>query len=167
MLKRNPGVGLGLWTAIVCLGLLCLFFVGLGLHSLWSSMVSLPATYRLLNESGVLTVATVDRCAPGIGGGRGKGCELSLTYEGARRVWDYPEDSAQFVGLPAGAQVPVLVDPRNPQTVYTVTDVRARTNAGFGPIVGFGIACIAAGAAGGWFLVGAVARFRKAFDANR
>lgn len=151
----------------MCFGLVCLFFVGLGLHSIWNSMVSLPATYRLLNESGILTSATVDRCTPGIGGGRGVGCELSLSYKGARRVWDYPEDSAQFGGLRAGAHVPVLLDPRHPQTVYTVADVRARTNAGFSPVVGLGVAWIVAGAVGEWFLLRAVARLRKPSDADR
>jgi hypothetical protein len=45
-----------------------------------------------------------------------------------RRVWDYPENSAQFNGLSDGASVPVLVDPRDPNIVYTVRDVEQRTN---------------------------------------
>jgi hypothetical protein len=65
-------------------------------------------------------------CAPGIG----VGCQLAVRYQGRRCIWDYPENSAQFNGLSDGASVPVLVDPHDPNIVYTVRDVEQRTNTG-------------------------------------
>ena len=128
---------------------LCLFFVGFGASLIWKSEHGLPAAYARLRAHGVPATAHLVRCAPGTGGGRGVGCRLSL----GDRTWDYPEDSAQFRGLPAGAPVAVLVDPHHPTTVYTVHDVDRRTNAGIGsPVLWFGVVLIAAGLGGlVWF----------------
>jgi hypothetical protein len=107
---------------------LCLFLIGLGGSMIWSSTSRLPHRYDTLSRSGIRTTAQLVTCAPGIGGGRGIGCQLAVRYQGRRRVWDYPENSAQFNGLSDGASVPVLVDPRDPNIVYTVRDVEQRTN---------------------------------------
>lgn len=127
-------------------GLISIFFVVFGIFIVWHSLVTLPQTYDKLVAHGVPATATLEKCAAGLGGGRGVGCRLSLTFAGSARVWNYPENSRQFQGLPVGSRVPVLVDSKNPRTVYTVTDVRARTNAGFGPVVALGIVFVLIGA---------------------
>lgn len=127
--------------------LLSIFFVAFGVFTVWHSLMTLPQTYDSLEAHGVTAMAGLEKCAPGIGGGRGVGCRLSLSFDGTTRSWNYPENSRQFRGLPAGSAVPVLVDPKNPRVVYTVTDVRARTNAGFGPVVVLGIAFVLIGIA--------------------
>ena len=169
MLRRVPAAryGIGLRVGVASFVLVCLFVIGLGVYSIWNSVVSLPATYAALQESGVPANAKIDRCASGIGGGRGVGCELSLTYAGSRLVWDYPENSAQFARLPGGSLVSVLVDPAHPDTVYTVTDVRARTNTGFGPMAIFGIACVLAGLLGVWLLRRTLSAFPRPVPALR
>lgn len=129
----------------VVAALLAVFFVVFGVFISWHSLVTLPRTYDMLQAHGVPATATLEKCAPGIGGGRGVGCRLALSFDGTTRAWDYPEDSGQFQGLPVGSGVPVLVDSKDPRTVYTVTDVRARTNTGFGPVAALGIVFVLAG----------------------
>lgn len=129
--------------------LVCLFFVGYGASLVWNSERSLPAAYASLRSRGVNATAHLVRCAPGIGGGRGVGCRVSLTYRGHIRTWDYPEDARQFEGLRPGAPIAVLVDTRHPTTVYTVHDVNRRANAGLrSPVLWYGVVLIAAGIAG-------------------
>ena len=140
-------------AAVVVFPLVCLFFVGFGLHTMWGSIVTLPHRYDRLDAGGVLVPATIDECKRGLGGGRGVACRLSLTYHESDRTWVYPENSRQFYGLPIGSDVPMLVDPRHPSIAYTVTDVRARTNAGFGVVAGFGLALALVGVAGLGFFV--------------
>jgi len=126
----------------------CLFFVTFGAFTAWDSYHRLPRVYAVLRARGVPATARLVRCAPGIGGGRGVGCRLSLSFEGRVRTWNYPEDSAQFRGLAVGAAVPVLVDPSNSHTVYTVRDVDHRTNAGASPPFWYGVVLVVLGVAG-------------------
>jgi hypothetical protein len=129
--------------------LLCLFFLGYGISLVWKSERSLPGAYATLRSRGVPATARLVRCAPGIGGGRGVGCRISFDYQGRTPTWDYPEDSHQFDGLQPGAPIAVLVDPHDPQTVYTVHDVDRRTNAGItSPVLWYGVVLIALGLAG-------------------
>jgi hypothetical protein len=111
---------------------LCLFLIGFGIYSVWDSSVNLPNKYAQLRANGVHATAHVVKCAAGIGGGRGVGCRLSLRYGGATRTWDYPLNAPQFKPLARGAPVPVLVDPRDPTTVYTVHDVTGNIESGTG-----------------------------------
>ena len=116
---------------------------------MWDSYRRLPQEYSTLRSHGVRATATLVRCAPGLGGGRGIACRVSLRFDGRLRVWTYPEDSAQFKGLGVGAGIPVLVDPSNPNTVYTVRDVEHGTNAGnTSPVLWYGVVLIALGLAG-------------------
>jgi hypothetical protein len=133
---------------------LCLFFVGFGVDTAWDGYDRLPHSYARLRHAGVRTTANLVRCAPGIGGGRGVGCRISLRFAGHVRTWDYPEDSRQFERLPAGAAIPVLVDPSETTTVYTVRDVEHGTNAGLSsPVLWLGIVFAGTGFAGlAWFL---------------
>jgi hypothetical protein len=133
--------------------LVCLFFVVFGAFEAWDSYHRLPRVYASLRARGLPATARLVRCAPGIGGGRGVGCRLSLTFAGRERTWDYPEDAPQFERLAAGAAIPVLVDPRNPNTVYTVHDVDHRTNAGTSPGFWYGIVLLVVGLAGLSFLL--------------
>ena len=141
-------------VAVVVAVLVSLFFVGLGVHMIWQSTKTLPREYDRLSARGVAATAHVDRCATGLGGGRGVACQLTLSYDGSLKTWVYPQNSAQFEGLPIDAPVAMLVDPQHPRTAYTVADVRARTNAGFGIVAAFGAVFVCAGAAGlgllGW-----------------
>jgi hypothetical protein len=113
--------------------------VGYGSFEAWDSYYRLPHRYADLRANGLPRMAKLVRCAPGIGGGRGVGCRLSLRSGERLRTWNYPEDSAQFKRLAAGAPIPVLVDPSNSTIVYTVHDVDNRTNAGTSPVFWFGI----------------------------
>lgn len=134
--------------------LVCLFFVVYGAFLAWDSYGRLPHTYARLRAHGVRTTAKLVECAPGIGGGRGIGCRLSVRFGSLLRTWNYPEDSGQFRGLPVGSAIPVLVDPSNPKTIYTVHDVERRTNAGVtSPVFWFGIILAAVGLAGFSWLV--------------
>jgi hypothetical protein len=73
-----------------------------------------------------------------------------LRFDGRGRTWIYPENYAQFRTLRAGVAVPVLVDPTDPSTVYTVTDVEQGTNAGGADSALFwlGVAFVGIGLAG-------------------
>jgi hypothetical protein len=125
------------------------FFVVFGAFKIRESYDTLPHAYERLRTNGVRVNAALVRCAPGIGGGHGVGCRLSLRYHGGVRTWDYPEDSRQFERLPVGSQVPVLVDPDHPATVYTVHDVAASTNTGIGsPVLWFGVVLLGLGLTG-------------------
>jgi hypothetical protein len=130
------------------------FFVVFGALKIRESYDTLPHAYARLRTDGVQTTATLVRCAPGIGGGHGIGCRLSLRYHGRVRTWNYPEDSRQFERLPAGSQVAVLADPDDLDTVYTVHDVDAKTNTGIGsPVLWFGVVLLGLGLAGLVWLV--------------
>jgi hypothetical protein len=134
--------------------LLCMFFVVFGAFNIWDSYHRLPHTYARLRTGGVQATANLVKCAPGIGGGRGVGCRVSLRFAGRVRTWNYPEDAHQFDGLSAGAPIPVLVDPSDPRTVYTARDVERRTNAGASsPVLWFGVVLVGIGLAGfAWLL---------------
>ena len=156
-MRRATGSSVGLRVALGSFVALCLFGVGFGIYTAWHSLLTLPHTYDRLESRGVATTATLDRCAPGLGGGRGTACQLSMTYGQTHHTWVYPENSRQFEALPVGVAVPMLVDPTNPRTAYTTVDVHARTNAGFGALTIFGLACLIAGVVGaGWLY-----RFRR------
>lgn len=142
------------WRLRVTLGsfiAVCLFAVGFGVYATWHSLLTMPHTYSRLADHGVAATATLQRCAPGLGGGRGTACQLSMAYGQTHRTWVYPENSAQFETLPTGATIPMLIDPADPHTAYTAVDVRAQTNAGFGPLTTFGLVCLLGGvAAAAW-----------------
>lgn len=129
--------------------LLCLFLVAFGIATAWNAASDLPHTYSRLSSQGVRATAIFVGCrVTGIGDDE---CRLSLTYQGHTRVWSYSEDFPQFDHLPVGAPVDVLVDPKHPTTVYTVHDVAARYNAGFGGLEIAGIAMAVVGVLGfGW-----------------
>ena len=112
-----------LWLSV------CLFFVVYGVYQIWDGTYRLPHQYERLRTDGIRVTATFRGC--GLQPlGRVIHCRLSLRFEGRVRSWIYPENHAQFRGLQAGSPVPVLVDPSNPKTVYTVTDVEHGTNTG-------------------------------------
>jgi hypothetical protein len=121
---------LSLGAAVLVLATLVWF----GVHGLVTAFVSRPHAYDALESRGLVRQATLVDCKAGLGGGHGRACELSLTYSGSTRTWVYGENSAQFDGLGPRAKVEVLVDPQQPGTVYTRTDVAARTNTGWGPV---------------------------------
>ena len=114
----------------------------------WQSTETLPHTYDRLETHGVPATANLLECANGLGGGRGLACRLTLDLHGSNRTWVYPENVAQFKGLPIGAPIAMLVDPRNVREAYTVVDVRARSNTGFGVVAGVGTFFAIVGAAG-------------------
>ena len=129
-----------------------LFMIGFGASTSWQELVALPQTYARLRLEGIPATAHLVVCAPGIGGGRGIGCRLGLRGREETRDWDYPENSGQFESLTPGAPVAMLVDPSDPTTAYTVRDVEEGTNAGWGPVVLFGIALSLGGLGGlAWF----------------
>lgn len=123
-----------------------LFFILFGFHQIISTTVQLPKEYARLQQSGIHTYARLDKCARGLGGGRGVGCQLTLTTP-QQYTWSYSEDSAQFEGILYGSNVPVLVDSHNPRIAYTVYDIDHHTNVHSPVIIGFGIVLILAGAA--------------------
>ena len=140
-------------TLVVCLPLLGVFFVGFGAHIAYESLHGLAHRYDTLSSRGVRADASLVKCAPGIGGGRGVGCRLNLKYGSVHRTWDYPQNSSQFAGLRPGQPVTMLVDPAHPTVAYTVHDVEARTNTGLGPVFFLGAAFLVIGVAGlGWFI---------------
>jgi hypothetical protein len=127
----------------------CLFFVVYGAYTIWDSTSRLPHQYARLRDHGVRAGATFRGCRiPPLG--RVRRCRLSLRFDGRVRTWVYPENYAQFRALPVGAAVPVLVDPSDPSTVYTVTDVERRTNAGGtdSPVFWLGLVFVGIGLAG-------------------
>jgi hypothetical protein len=130
----------GLWLV------LCLFFLGFGTYTAWHSAVALPRTYAQLRSSGVPATARLASC--GNYGGNGVSCRLQLSYAGKTRIWTYPNDVHQFHGLPLGAPIAMLVDPTDPEIAYTVGDVNANTNAGWGILSFLGLGLAFAGAAG-------------------
>ena len=152
-------VVLSLGAALLVLATL----VGLGVHGLVTSLVTRPHAYDVLESRGVVRQATVVECRAGLGGGHGRACKLSLTYGGSTRTWVYGENSAQFDGLARRASVEVLVDPLQPDTVYTRTDVAAGTNTGWGPAAFFSLAALllAVGLASALFTLLRLARRRR------
>jgi hypothetical protein len=132
-----------LWLSV------CLFFVVYGAYTIWDSSYRLPHQYARLRAHGVRANATFRGCMlPALS--RVRRCRLSLRFEGRVRSWVYPENYPQFNGLRAGAAVPVFVDPSNPSTVYTVTDVEQGTNTGgaHSGLFWLGVAFVAIGLAG-------------------
>ena len=81
-----------------------------------------PRAYRALADHGVRTTATA-RCDR-------DSCELTYTFAGREHTNRYGKDLRQFCRCPD--PTPVLVDPSDPATMYTVRDVRRGTNAGVG-----------------------------------
>jgi hypothetical protein len=138
---------------------LSLFFVGYGIYTAWHSVVALPRTYAHLRRSGVPATAQLASCGH-YGGGRGVACRLQLSYAGTTRTWDYPNDVHQFHGLPLGAPIAMLIDPANPAVAYTVRDVDANTNAGWGIVSFFGVALALAGAIGLFWCVQLIRRLQ-------
>jgi hypothetical protein len=109
----------------------------------------LPQQYARLRDHGIRADATFRGCAiPPFG--RDRRCRLSLRLGGRVRTWTYSENYPQFRNLLVGAPVPVLFDPRDSTTVYTVTDVERRTNAGGAdsPLFWFGVVLVGIGLAG-------------------
>lgn len=142
----------------------CVFFLGFGTHLVWGSVVSRPRTYAHLRAVGVPASALLAACGH-FGGGRGITCRLRLSFAGRTRTWTYANDTHQFHGVPIGAPIPVLVDPEHPSTVYTVHDVQAGTNAGWGVLAFFGVVLVIAGAAGlacYWLFIGRLRRLLRA-----
>ena len=111
----------GKWCCAVLFGLVAL---GMLIASA-TAMFELPRTYRALTERGVQTLAIVHDC------GRDD-CALTYTFAGRRHTSDYGHDLSQFCGGRCAAPTPVLVDPDDPATMYTVHDVQRGTNAGIG-----------------------------------
>lgn len=128
--------------------LVCLFFVGLGTSIVVNTLYTFPHRYDLLASRGIRVDGSLVKCAPGIGGGRGVGCEVHLAYKSFDRTWDYPENSPQFGDLHPGSSIPMLVDPSNPNIAYTVLDVRERTSSGLGLLFYFGCVLVLAGIGG-------------------
>jgi len=111
-----------LWWAIVPIT-----FTAIGIWGLNYTLAVVPARYDALERRGVPATATFAGC--------GRDCSLRMTFRGVSRSWDYNFNHGQFDDLERGADVAVIVDPRNPSTVQTATDVRERTNAGFGLVL--------------------------------
>jgi hypothetical protein len=126
--------------------LVCAFFVVFGIATAWKAAFGLPRTYSRLASHGVRATATFAGCR--VTGIRRHECRLSLADDGSTRTWNYPQDFPQFDHLLVGAVVQVLVDPDHPATVYTVHDVDARYDAGFGVLGIFGIVLAVIGALG-------------------
>jgi hypothetical protein len=111
------------------------------LVALWMgrySLYALPRTYDRLERSGVRVSATLGYVnPPGID--RFKDNDyytLTYAFGGRERTKNVFEHWDQFDGVPLGQTVPMLVDPKDPDTAFSVADVRARTNAGFGLLSG-------------------------------
>jgi hypothetical protein len=138
---------------------LSLFFAGLGIYLTWHSVVALPRTYAHLRSSGVPATAQLEWCGH-YEGGNGLDCRLQLSYAGTTRTWEYPNDVHQFHGLPLGAPIAMLVDPAHPTIAYTVHDVDANTNAGWGIVSFFGVALVLAGAIGLFWCVQLIRRLQ-------
>jgi len=117
--------------------LVCGFFLVFGAATAWHAWKDLPRTYARLRASGVPATARFAGCS--VVGLRQHRCRLTLTYEGTMRTWTYPQDHLQFLSLPTGSPVPVLVDPEHPATVYTAHDVESGYDAGVGGLSVFGV----------------------------
>lgn len=133
--------------------LVCLFFIGFGTSIVVNSLSTVPHQYAELSNRGVRIEGTLVKCAPGLGGGRGTGCEVHISYKGFARTWDYPENIAQFAGLHPGDHIAMLVDPSDPNDAYTVVDVRDRTNSGIGVLFFLGGFFILLGLVGLWWVL--------------
>lgn len=84
--------------------------------------LSAAADVRRSGRSRVPALATV-HCSP-------DSCELTYTFAGRTHTNDYSNELAQFCHC--AAATPVLVDPSDPATMFTVHDVQRGTNAGLG-----------------------------------
>lgn len=128
----------------------CIFFIAYGIATTWHAVSGLPTTYSRLRAHGVSATAMFAGCSGNL---RLRNCRLALTFHGRTRRWRYPEDYRQFDRLPLGAPVAVLIEPRDPGTVYTVHDVDVRYDAGFSASAVFGVVLAAAGFLGLAFLL--------------
>jgi hypothetical protein len=114
------------------------------LFALWMgrySLYALPRTYDRLQSSGVRVSATLGYVnPPGID--RFKDNDyytLTYAFGGRSRTKNVFENWDQFDGVDLGQTVPVLVDPKDPDTAFSVADVRARTNSGIGLLSGLSL----------------------------
>jgi len=128
------------WAALT----LMVFFVGFGAWTTWDTFSARPAVYETLKDRGVQVAAHPENHHVGFTG-RDDYYTLTVTYRGQRYSTHYHDDYKQFRSVPPGGTVPALVDPKDPEIIYTVADVRERTNAGFGVVAVFGIVMTLAG----------------------
>ena len=163
MSRRSSGrKSTPLWSYVSTVLLLALFLLGFGAHLLWTGAWVLPRTYDRLARAGLPVNLVVDRCAPGLGGGHGLACDVSLTYAGAHHEWVYPYEVGQFAPYQPGETVPALLDPRHPDTVYTVRNVEDRWGAGLVSVNGFlGVGTELFGLAFAWLLWALWRRLRR------
>jgi hypothetical protein len=155
------GMDRGWWTRAYHTGILRFLTAALvaglavGIWCSWHFLISLPRTYDRLERDGVRVPATVGYVDPA-GSNRFRNNDyytLTFHFRGRRYQERAFENFRQFDGVALGDEVPVLVDPDDPGTAFSVADVRARTNSG----IGLGSAaslfdillC-------GWFLVGEI-----------
>jgi hypothetical protein len=104
----------------------CLFgLVAVGMFIASATAIfELPRTYRTLADHGVRALATTTNCTR-------ENCALTYTFAGHEHTNRYSNDLSQFCCANATL---VLVDPKNPETMYTVRDVQHETNAGVGVV---------------------------------
>jgi hypothetical protein len=138
--NRNP---YGRWGLRFCVGLFAVVAAGMFIAAA-TAIFEQPRIYRSLADHGVPTLASA-HCG-------GDGCELTYTFAGRRHTNDYGHDLSQFCRCPAAT--PVLVDPDDPATMFTVHDVEHGTNAGIGvySVAVIGIGLFLAGLAALFFL---------------
>jgi hypothetical protein len=129
-----------IWTILA----LMVFFIGLGTYITWDAVATRPAVYETLEQRGVKTDARVDYHEVGFSG-RDNYYSLTVTFRGGTYSTHYHNNYKQFESVQPGDTVPALVDPENPEVIYTVADVHEGTNAGFGVLAAFGIAMTIAG----------------------
>ena len=118
---------------------LMVFFIGFGAYITWDAVSARPAVYETLEGRGVKADARVDYHEVGFSGDDDY-YSLTVTFRGSSYSTRYHNNYPQFESVRPGGTVPALVDPENPEVIYTVTDVREGTNAGFGVLAVFGIA---------------------------
>jgi hypothetical protein len=94
----------------------------------WYTMYRLPHAYNTLEDRGVRVVGQPDYREDG----DRDYIAVTFTYRGRTREERVFDSVNQFRYSRAGTleKVPVLVDPEDPDTAFTVYDVRARTNTG-------------------------------------
>lgn len=154
--------GAPLWSYLPAVALVAVFCLGYGAHLLWTGVYVLPRTYDVLARAGVPVSLSVDRCAPGLGGGHGLACDVAVTYDGAHHEWVYPYEVHQFTPYTPGETVPALLDPHHPGTVYTVRNVEDRWGAGLVSVNGLlGAGIEVFGLVFAWLLWGLWKRFRR------
>ncbi len=128
------------------LGLMA-FFVCFGAYITWDAVSTRPAVYETLQERGVKADARVQFHEVGLTG-RDDYYTLTVKFDGRAYSTVYHNNIQQFESVAPDGTVPALVDPENPEVIYTAADVRRGTNAGFGMVAVFGIATTIAGICG-------------------